>query len=401
MIIINREDFPILNNDIIYFDNGATTLKPKCVVEAMNDYYYNYGANIHRGDYKISLRASEEYEKVRDKVKDFINAKSSKEIVFTAGDTDSLNKIVFGFMKDYLNEGDEVLLTKSEHASNVLPWLELSKEKKIKISYIPLNDNHELTLEALTDTITDKTKVISIAHITNVVGDVRNIHEISKIAHKNNIILVVDGAQSVPHMKTDVIKDDIDFLTFSAHKMLGPTGVGVLYAKEKYLEKMRPIEYGGGMNQYFEVTGEVEYKSIPTRFEAGTPPIAEVIGLGSAIDYLQKIGMDKIYEYEKELKRYLVSKLESNTKVILYNKSTDSGVLAFNLEGIFSQDTAIYLDHYNICVRAGNHCAKILKDEINIKNTCRISLYFYNTKEEIDKLVEVLEKSDDLFKVIL
>ena len=401
MIIINREDFPILNNDIIYFDNGATTLKPKCVVEAMNDYYYNYGANIHRGDYKISLKASEEYEKVRDKVKDFINAKSSKEIVFTAGDTDSLNKIVFGFMKDYLNEGDEVLLTKSEHASNVLPWLELSKEKKIKISYIPLNDNHELTLEALTDTITDKTKVISIAHITNVVGDVRNIHEISKIAHKNNIILVVDGAQSVPHMKTDVIKDDIDFLTFSAHKMLGPTGVGVLYAKEKYLEKMRPIEYGGGMNQYFEVTGEVEYKSIPTRFEAGTPPIAEVIGLGSAIDYLQKIGMDKIYEYEKELKRYLVSKLESNTKVILYNKSTDSGVLAFNLEGIFSQDTAIYLDHYNICVRAGNHCAKILKDEINIKNTCRISLYFYNTKEEIDKLVEVLEKSDDLFKVIL
>ena len=401
MIIINREDFPILNNDIIYFDNGATTLKPKCVVEAMNDYYYNYGANIHRGDYKISLRASEEYEKVRDKVKDFINAKSSKEIVFTAGDTDSLNKIVFGFMKDYLNEGDEVLLTKSEHASNVLPWLELSKDKKIKISYIPLNDNHELTLEALTDTITDKTKVISIAHITNVVGDVRNIHEISKIAHKNNIILVVDGAQSVPHMKTDVIKDDIDFLTFSAHKMLGPTGVGVLYAKEKYLEKMRPIEYGGGMNQYFEVTGEVEYKSIPTRFEAGTPPIAEVIGLGSAIDYLQKIGMDKIYEYEKELKRYLVSKLESNTKVILYNKSTDSGVLAFNLEGIFSQDTAIYLDHYNICVRAGNHCAKILKDEINIKNICRISLYFYNTKEEIDKLVEVLEKSDDLFKVIL
>ena len=401
MIIINREDFPILNNDIIYFDNGATTLKPKCVVEAMNDYYYNYGANIHRGDYKISLKASEEYEKVRDKVKDFINAKSSKEIVFTAGDTDSLNKIVFGFMKDYLNEGDEVLLTKSEHASNVLPWLELSKDKKIKISYIPLNDNHELTLEALTDTITDKTKVISIAHITNVVGDVRDIHEISKIAHKNNIILVVDGAQSVPHMKTDVIKDDIDFLTFSAHKMLGPTGVGVLYAKEKYLEKMRPIEYGGGMNQYFEVTGEVEYKSIPTRFEAGTPPIAEVIGLGSAIDYLQKIGMDKIYEYEKELKRYLVSKLESNTKVILYNKSTDSGVLAFNLEGIFSQDTAIYLDHYNICVRAGNHCAKILKDEINIKNTCRISLYFYNTKEEIDKLVEVLEKSDDLFKVIL
>ena len=396
-----REDFPILNNDIIYFDNGATTLKPKCVVEAMNDYYYNYGANIHRGDYKISLRASEEYEKVRDKVKDFINAKSPNEIVFTSGSTDSFNKIVFGFMLNYLKESDEVLLTKSEHASNVLPWLELAKIKNIKIKYIPLNDNHELTIKALNDTITDKTKVISIAHITNVVGDVRNINLISKIAHQHNIILVVDGAQSVPHMKTDVTLDDIDFLTFSGHKMLGPTGVGVLYGKTKYLEKMVPIEFGGGMNQYFEVDGEVEYKSIPTKFEAGTPPIAEVIGLGAAIDYLQTIGMEKIYNYEKELKKYLVSKLEKNPKVILYNKSTDSGVLAFNLEGIFSQDTAIYLDHYNICVRAGNHCAKILKDEINIKNTCRISLYFYNTKEEIDKLVEVLEKSDDLFKVIL
>lgn len=401
MIIINREDFPILNNDIIYFDNGATTLKPKCVIEAMNDYYYNYGANIHRGDYKISLEASNAYEEVRNKVKNFINAKSSNEIVFTSGSTDSLNKIVFGFMMNYLNEGDEVLLTKSEHASNVLPWLELAKIKNIKIKYIPLNDNHELTIEALNDTITDKTKVISIAHITNVVGDVRNINLISKIAHQHNIILVVDGAQSVPHMKTDVTLDDIDFLTFSGHKMLGPTGVGVLYGKTKYLEKMVPIEFGGGMNQYFEVDGEVEYKSIPTKFEAGTPPIAEVIGLGAAIDYLQTIGMEKIYNYEKELKKYLVSKLEKNPKVILYNKSTDSGVLAFNLEGIFSQDTAIYLDHYNICVRAGNHCAKILKDEINIKNTCRISLYFYNTKEEIDKLVEVLEKSDDLFKVIL
>ena len=396
-----REDFPILNNDIIYFDNGATTLKPKCVIEAMNDYYYNYGANIHRGDYKISLEASNAYEEVRNKVAKFIGAKSPNEIVFTSGATESLNKIVFGFMMNYLNENDEVLLTKSEHASNVLPWLELAKIKNIKIKYIPLNDNHELTIDNLKNTITKNTKVISIAHITNVVGDVRDINKISKIAHQNNIILVVDGAQSVPHMKTDVTLDDVDFLTFSAHKMLGPTGVGVLYGKTKYLEKMAPIEFGGGMNQYFEVTGEVEYKSIPTRFEAGTPPIAEVIGLGKAIEYLESIGMDKIYEYEKELKKYLVSKLEKNPKVILYNKSTDSGVLAFNLEGIFSQDTAIYLDHYNICVRAGNHCAKILKDEINIKNTCRISLYLYNTKEEIDKLIEVLEKSDDLFKVIL
>ena len=398
---MHREDFPILKNDLIYFDNGATTLKPKCVVEAMNDYYYNYGANIHRGDYKISHKASEEYELVRDKVKDFINAKNAKEIVFTSGATDSLNKIVFGFMKDYLNEADEVLITKSEHASNVLPWFELKKIKNINVNYIPLDENHEVTLENLEKSITENTKVISIAAVTNVVGDVRDIANISKIAHQHNIILVVDASQSVPHMKTDVIKDDIDFLTFSGHKMLGPTGVGVLYAKEEYLEKMKPTLYGGGMNQYFEETGEVEYKSIPTRFEAGTPPIAEVIGLGAAIDYLQSIGMDNINKYEQELKKYLVSKLEKNKKVILYNKSQNSGILAFNLEGIFSQDTAIYLDHYNICVRAGNHCAKILKNEINIKNTCRISLYFYNTKEEIDKLVEVLENSDDLFKVIL
>ena len=398
---MHREDFPILKNDLIYFDNGATTLKPKCVIEAMNDYYYNYGANIHRGDYKISHKASEEYELVRDKVKDFINAKNAKEIVFTSGATDSLNKIVFGFMKDYLNESDEVLITKSEHASNVLPWFELKKIKNINVNYIPLDENHEVTLENLEKSITENTKVISIAAVTNVVGDVRDIANISKIAHQHNIILVVDASQSVPHMKTDVIKDDIDFLTFSGHKMLGPTGVGVLYAKEEYLEKMKPTLYGGGMNQYFEETGEVEYKSIPTRFEAGTPPIAEVIGLGAAIDYLQSIGMDNINKYEQELKKYLVSKLEKNKKVILYNKSQNSGILAFNLEGIFSQDTAIYLDHYNICVRAGNHCAKILKNEINIKNTCRISLYFYNTKEEIDKLVEVLESSDDLFKVIL
>ena len=398
---MHRESFPILKKNIIYFDNGATSLKPFEVVEAMEDYYYNYGANIHRGDYDISLKASNKYEEVRDKVKHFINANSSREIVFTSGDTLSLNMIVFGFMEDYLNEGDEVLLTKSEHASLVLPFMELAKKKKIVLKYVPLTSEHELTLENLEAAITEKTKVIAVAHITNVLGDVRDIKRITELAHQKNILVVVDGAQSVPHLKTDVKDLDVDFLTFSAHKMLGPTGVGVLYAKEKYLEAMRPILFGGGMNQYFEEDGTVEYKSIPTLFEAGTPPIAEVIGLGAAIDYLQSIGMDKIYEHEKELKKYLVSKLESNTKVILYNKNSDSGILAFNLEGIFSQDTAIYLDHYNICVRAGNHCAKILKDEINIKNTCRISLYFYNTKEEIDKLVEALEKSDDLFKVIL
>ena len=398
---MHRESFPILKKNIIYFDNGATSLKPFEVVEAMEDYYYNYGANIHRGDYDISLKASNKYEEVRDKVKRFINADSSREIVFTGGDTLSLNMIVFGFMEDYLNEGDEVLLTKSEHASLVLPFMELAKKKKLVLKYVPLTSDHELTPQNLEATITEKTKVIAVAHITNVLGDVRDIKKITELAHQKNILVVVDGAQSVPHLKTDVKDLDVDFLTFSAHKMLGPTGVGVLYAKEKYLEAMRPILFGGGMNQYFEEDGTVEYKSIPTLFEAGTPPIAEVIGLGRAIDFLEEIGMDNIYKYEKELKEYLVKKLENNKKVILYNKKSESGILAFNLEGVFSQDTAIYLDHYNICVRAGNHCAKILQDELNIRNTCRISLYFYNTKEEIDKLVEVLENTDELYKIII
>ena len=398
---MNRDDFPFLNQDIVYFDNGATSLKPECVLEAMDDYYRNYPANIHRGDYAISLKASNAYEEVRNKVAKFIGAESPEEIVFTSGATDGMNKIVFGFMQDYLNEGDEVLLTKAEHASNVLPWFELERTKKIKIRYIPLNENYELELEAVKEQITEKTKVISLAEITNVIGDIRPIHEIGELCQEKNILLVVDGAQSVPHKKTDVLKDHIDFLVFSAHKMLGPTGVGVLYGKKEYLEALRPLEYGGGMNQSFDSDGTVEYKSIPTRLEAGTPPIAEVIGLGKAIDYLEEIGMDHVFAYEKELKKYLVSQLEQLDSILLYNTTSESGTLAFNIDGVFSQDTAIYLDHYHICVRAGNHCAKVLKEEMNIKNTCRVSLYFYNTKEEIDRFIEVLKKSSELYKIIL
>ena len=398
---MNREDFPILSTGLIYFDNGATTLKPKSVVEKMTDYYYNYPANIHRGDYKISLKASDEYEKVRTKVKNFINASSEDEIVFTEGATDSLNRVVFGFMEDYLTSGDEVIISKAEHASAVLPWLILARRTNIKVVFVPLEENHELSYTTLEKYITAKTKVISLAAVTNVIGDVRDINKIDKLCYDRDILFVVDGAQSVPHQKTDVIKDNIDFLTFSAHKMLGPTGVGVLYAKKEYLEAMRPIEYGGGMNQSFDSDGNMEFKTVPTRLEAGTPPIAEVIGLGAAIDYLTKIGMDNIEKYERELKEYLIKRLQEIDKVILYNTTSKGGITAFNLEGIFSQDTALYLDHYNICVRAGNHCAKVLKEEINIKNTCRISLYFYNTKEEIDKLIDALKNSEDLYKIVL
>ncbi len=398
---MNREDFPILDTGIIYFDSAATSLKPRQVIEAMDEYYYQYSANINRGDYKIGLKASEEYEKARAKVASFIHADNKKEIVFTKGATSSLNQIVFGFMNDYLNPSDEVLITKAEHASNILPWLELERKKKIKVVFVPLDDNHELQLETLKKYVTDKTKVISLAAVTNVVGDVRPIHEIGAFCKEHNILFVVDGAQSVAHRKTDVKEDNIDFLVFSGHKMLGPTGIGVLYAKEKYLEAMRPLEYGGGMNQDFDDNLEITYKDIPERLEAGTPPIAEAIGLKAAIEYLEKIGMDNIYQYECELKKYLLERIVSLNNAIIYNPNTPSGILSFNLKGIFSQDTSMFLDSFQICVRAGSHCAKALKDELNIKNTCRISFYFYNTKEEIDKLIEVLKNSDDLYKVIL
>lgn len=398
---MNRDDFKILDTNLIYFDNGATTLKPKRVVDSIVDYYTNYTANAHRGDYDNSLKVDSMYEGVRDKVKTLINADKSSEIIFTAGTTDSLNRIVFGFMRHKLSAKDEVLITKAEHASNVLPWLELEKEIGIVVKYIPLNEENVVTLENVQKSITDKTKVISIAQVTNVLGDTRPVLEIGKICKEKNIYFIVDGAQSVPHMKVDVQKSNIDFLAFSAHKMLGPTGVGVLYGKYELLDQLKPTTVGGGMNSLFEADGMVEYKMLPTRLEAGTPNIAGVIGFGEAIDYLLDIGMDKIHDYEIELKKYLIKRLEEIPDVVVYNKSIEGATVAFNIENVFAQDTAIYLNHYHICVRAGNHCAKILKDELHVKNTCRISFYLYNTKEEIDKLIEVLKNSKDIFKIVL
>ena len=386
---MNREDFLLLNQNIIYLDNGATSLKPKVISQSISDYYNNYCANAHRGDYDLSLKVDSKYEETRKLVKDFINAKTTKEIIFTSGATDSLNKIIFGFFKNYLKTNDEVLLTKSEHASNILPWFELADELNIKINYIPL-ENLEVTLDNVKRSITPNTKVISIAHITNVVGDIRPIKEIISYAHSKGILVVVDGAQSVAHMQVDVQKLDIDFLAFSAHKMLGPTGVGVLYGKEELLNNMHPIIFGGGMNASFQFDGTRVYNDTPTCFEAGTPNIAGVIGLGEAIKYLNNIGMDKTTNYEHNLKKYAISKLKTINDIIIYNENSQSGIITFNIKNIFAQDLAIYLNKYNICIRAGNHCAKILNEDLGIKNTCRISLYFYNTKEEIDYLVKVL-----------
>ncbi len=398
---MNREDFPMLKNNIIYFDNGATTFKPDCVIKKIVDYYTLYTSNAHRGDYNISLVVDKQYELTREKVKKFINANSSSEIIFTKGTTESINMIVFGFMKEKLKKGDEVILTKAEHASNVIPWLELEKDIGIVIKYIPLDEDLKITFDNFKKVITKKTKVISIAHITNTIGDIRPIEEIGEFCRNNNIYFVVDGAQSVPHIKTDVQKINCDFLAFSAHKMLGPTGVGILYGKYDLLNQMEPINYGGGMNSSFESDGEIELKMLPTRLEAGTQNIAGVIGFGAAIDYINKIGIDKIHQYELKLKNYLLTRLEKIPNVKIYNKYTSSSTVLFNLDKVFAQDTSIYLNKYNICVRAGNHCAKILKDELGIKNTCRLSLYMYNNTDEIDKLIEVLENSENIFKEVI
>ena len=398
---MNRDDFPAIDNNLIYFDNSATSLKPKCVIDKMMEYYSKYTSNIHRGDYNNAIRTNKEYDEAREVVKEFIHAKSMEEIVFTSGTTDSLNTIVFGYFKNILNKDDEVLITKSEHASNVLPWFVLEKMGKCTIKYIPLNENYEVTLENVKKSINKNTKVICIAHVSNVIGDIRDIEGIGKITKDNNLYFVVDAAQSVSHINIDVIKSNISFLAFSGHKMCGPTGVGVLYGKNEYLKDLVPLKYGGGMNESFDSDKSYILKNFPISLEAGTPPIAEVIGLKEAINYVTSIGVDNIHKHELELKKYLISKIENMDSIIIYNKHTESGIVTFNIKNVFAQDTSIYLNTYGIAIRAGNHCAKILKDEIGIKNTCRISFYIYNTFEEVDKLVDALKNSDKLYDVVI
>ena len=383
----------MLEKSLIYFDNAATTFKPNQVINSVIDYYSNYTANAHRGDYDISYEVDTKYEGVRKKVKEFINAKKDEEIVFTSGTTQSLNMIVNGFFKDYLNDGDEVLLTKAEHASNILPWFNI--EKDIKIKYIE-PDNELVTLDNVIKSITPNTKVISLAHITNVIGDERPIKEITDYAHKHNILVVLDAAQSAPHVKIDVENLGVDFMGFSGHKMCGPTGIGVLYGKYELLNKLNPQNVGGGMNNDFESNMTYRYKELPYRLEAGTPNIEGVIGLGSAIDYINSIGINNIENYVSNLRSYAIDKLSKLKNIDIYNKDIKSSTIIFNVRGVHSQDTSTYLNKHGICVRAGNHCAKILKDEIGVTNTCRISLYFYNTKEDIDKLVEVLDNDNIL-----
>ncbi len=388
---MHREDFNILNSNIIYFDNGATTLKPKSVIESITKYYEEYPMNAHRGDYKLSLLTSNLYEETRVKVKDFINANKKEEIVFTSGSTESLNMIINGYFKDKLTSNDEVILSKSEHASLILPFMELG----VNIKFADLNEDYTLTLDNIIKEITPNTKVIGLSHISNVIGDKRDIKSIIEYAHKNNILVVVDAAQSLGHTFVDVKDMDIDFLAGSAHKFCGPMGVGILYAKEELMKDIKLSYTGGGITVSFS-EDEIVYKDVPFNLEAGTRNIPGVIALGESIDYINKIGINNIEEYVSDLRKYLITKLSKLDNLEIYNSNVEGSTIIFNVKGVFAQDTSLYLDKKNICVRSGDHCDKMLHEVTGVKNTVRVSLYFYNTIEECDKLVEALNNPNIL-----
>ena len=399
---MNKEDFPIFlnNKNLVYLDSSATSLKPKQVIDEINNYYNFYTANLHRGDYDNAITVNKKVEETRVLVKGFLNAKEENEIIFTSGTTESLNMIVFSFMKYNLKENDEVLLTKTEHASNVLPWLVLEREIGIKVKYIPLKENLTIDYEKLEEIINDNTKVISIAHITNTVGDVREINKIRDIINNKNIYFVVDGAQSAGHIKVDVEESNIDFYAFSGHKMYADTGVGVLYAKKELLEKMRPFKYGGGMNDTYTIE-EYSLKQVPYKFDAGTVNISGILSLRAAIIYINSIGIENITNYISNLSNFLYENLKNIKNIKIYNDNFHTGIMIFNIDKVFSQDLSVFLNKYNICVRRGNHCSKLLKDFILISNTCRVSLNIYNTKEDILKLVEVLNKQEEIYENII
>lgn len=392
-------DFPMLNKTmqnhrLVYLDNAATSFKPTIVLDAIRDYYENYCANTHRGDYDIAHFADVNYDKARQTVADFINA-DKNEVVFTAGTSMSINMIAYGYGMTFLKPGDEILLTEAEHASNVLPWFTVAKETGCTIRYIPLTKEGRLTPENVEKAMSKKTKIVAIAQVTNVLGYVVDIKTISKIVHKYGALIMVDGAQSVPHIKVDVKDLDCDFLSFSGHKMCGPTGIGVMYGKYELLKVMEPLMSGGGMNARFNTCGEVTLLLPPAKFEAGTQNIEGAIGLAAAIKYLDKIGMDNIEKYEKGLRDYAISKLKELDNVILYNETAESGIITFNIKDVFAQDAATYLNSRGVCVRSGQHCAKILMDFLGTVATVRASLYFYNTKEDIDVFVDACKKAGD------
>ena len=397
-----RKDFPILDqivNDepLVYLDNAATTQKPKAVLEAVNRYYQEDNANVHRGVHTLAERATASYEGARETVRRFINASSTKEVLFTRGTTTGLNWIG-RFAEEILEKGDEVLISIMEHHSNILPWQEACRKTGAKLVYAYLKDGG-LDLEDFREKLTDRTKFVSITHASNVLGVINPIQELAQLAHEKGAIMVVDGAQSVPHMKIDVQKLDADFFVFSGHKMAGPTGIGVLYGKEHYLNQMSPVEFGGEMID-FVYEQSATWKELPWKFEAGTPNMAGAIGLAAAIDYLEAIGMDAIEHHEQDLIAYVFPKLQAIEGLKIYGSqdlAKRSGVISFNLGDLHPHDLATALDYEGVAVRAGHHCAQPLIQYLEVPATARASFYLYNTKEDCDKLVEALIKTKEFF----
>lgn len=400
-----RKDFPILDQKmngepLVYLDSAATTQKPKQVIDAINNYYLHDNANVHRGVYELSERATNQFEQVREKVRKFINAKSEREIVYTRGTTDGLNMIASTYGEAFIHEGDEIVISYMEHHSNLIPWQQLALRKHAKLKYIDMLDDGELDIEDAKQKITSKTKIVSIAQVSNVLGVINPIKELAELAHKCGAVMVVDAAQSIPHMSVDVQDLDCDFMAFSGHKMLGPTGIGILYGKLNLLDKMEPMEYGGEMINLVDLY-DSEWTDVPWKFEAGTQDIAQVIGLGAAIDYLNEIGMDNITQYERSLVDYALPKLLSIKELTVYgphDPEKHTGVISFNLDNLHPHDLATGLDMEGVAVRAGHHCVQPLMKYLKTPATARASFYLYNNKDDVDKLVDGIIETREFFK---
>lgn len=392
---IIKKDFPIFNQDIhgrklVYLDNGATTQKPLQVIEAMAGYNKIAHGNPHRGAHKLSVEATKAYNSSKETVRKFINAKSTEEIIFTRNTTESLNLIAYSYGREFINEGDEILLAISEHHSNILPWQRLAKERKAILKYMYLNAEGRIPLDEIKNKISEKTKLVSVGHMSNVLGTIHPVEEIIHHAHRVGAVVVVDGAQSAPHMKVDVQGMDADFFVFSGHKMLGPMGIGVLYGKKEILEKMSPFLLGGDMIEYV-YEQEATFAPLPYRLEAGTQNVEGAVGIKAAMEYLEKIGLDKIEEHEKELTQYALDRMLSLPYIdIIGPKDLEmrGGLISFTIDGIHPHDIATILDSYGVAIRAGHHCAQPLMRFLDLHATSRISFYLYNTKDDVDQFIE-------------
>lgn len=396
-----KDEFPILQErKISYLDSGATTQKPQCVIDAIESYYKECNANPHRGAYSLSIEATEKYESTREKIAKFINARNREEIIFSKNATESLNLIAYSYGLDNLKKDDEIVLSIMEHHSNLVPWQYVTKKTNSKLKFMYINKDYELSKEEIESKITDKTKVVGITHVSNVLGTINNVKEIIKYAHKKGAVVIVDASQSIPHMKIDVQDLDADFLVFSGHKMFAPLGIGVLYGKKELLNKMTPFLMGGDMIEYV-YEQNTTFAPLPNKFEAGTQNVEGVIGLGSAIDYIEKIGYKEIQNVEEAITKYAVNELSKLDFLELYitpHLENHSTVISFNIKGVHPHDVASILDSNGVCVRSGNHCAQPLLRYLGMDSTCRASFSIYNTKEDVDNLVEALKKAYKMFE---